>query len=124
MGNFPRVRAIYTTNGEVGALLVYPYLYNFLGEWIGWVTPEREVYSVLGVYVGYLTDDPRIIRKRYADTKPRRAPIKPPAGFYPPATIPLAPMMPELSYDSIDVLMENPEELHTLDAGELKEDMD
>ena len=43
---------------------MYPYLYNTQGEWIGWVTPQREVYSILGVFVGRLSNDPRILGKR------------------------------------------------------------
>ena len=89
------------------------------------MTPEREVYSVLGYYVGYLTDDPRIFRKRtIAESKPRRTPPPPPARIYPPATVPLAPMMSEIYQDTMDVLLEEPERLHTLDAGEFREDLD
>jgi hypothetical protein len=33
-------------------------------------------------------------------------------------------MMAELPFEVIDVLFEEPERLHTIDAGELKEDMD
>jgi len=78
MMNNRRGVPVYTSNGEPVVLLVYPYLYNLQGEWVGWVTPERQVYSLLGFYVGYLTDDPRILRKRAMDTTfPRR--IVPPA---------------------------------------------
>lgn len=116
---------IYTSKGDVEALLVYPYLYNRTGEWIGWVTPRREVYSVLGYYVGYLTDEPRILRKRVTSTlKPRLKPPAPPQRISPPATFPLAPMMKEITYSTIDVLLEEPERLHTLDVGELREDLD
>ena len=55
---------IYNSRGEIGALLSFPYIYNLAGEWIGWVTSERTVYSVHGHYVGTLTKDPRIVRKR------------------------------------------------------------
>ena len=51
---------IYTSKGDAEAFLDYPYLYNRTGDWIGWVTSKRDVYSVLGHYVGYLTNDPRI----------------------------------------------------------------
>jgi hypothetical protein len=63
---------IYSSQGELGAYLVYPYIYNITGEWIGWITPEREVISVLGHYVGYLTNDPRILRKRTLYSPPPR----------------------------------------------------
>ena len=119
-----RVIPIYTTKGDAEAFLVYPYIYNRLGEWVGWVTPERDVFSVLGYYVGWLSNEPRILRKRAMDSKPRENPIKAPIKVYPPATIPLAPMMRELSYDTIDVLLEEPERLHPPDSGELREDMD
>jgi hypothetical protein len=117
---------IYTSKGEAEAFLCYPYLYNRGGEWIGWVTPKRDVYSVLGYYVGILTNDPRILRRRLtAPLKPRLAPPPPPLKkVYPSATIPLAPLMSELTFSTVDVLLEEPELLHTLDLGELKEDLD
>ncbi len=115
---------VYTTRGDVEAFLRYPYLYNRLGEWIGWVTPERDVYSVLGHYVGWLDKGPRILRKRGRDPKPRRTPPPAPPRIRPPAHAPLPPMMSELGYETIDVLEEEPERLHTLDMGDLRPDMD
>ena len=116
---------VYTTKGDAQAFLSYPYLFNYSGEWIGWVTPKREVYSVLGDYVGTLTNDPRIIRKRATNTlKPRLQPPAPPKRVYPPATVPLAPMMPELTQSIIDVLLDEPERLHTTDSGEYRNDLD
>ncbi len=120
-----RMIPIYTTNGDAEAFLSYPYLFNRNGEWIGFVTPQREVYSVIGNYVGTLTDDPRIVSKRGTSTlKPRLNPPPKPKKAYPPATIPLAPMMAELNYSIIDVLLDAPERLHTLDSGEQRQDMD
>lgn len=116
---------IYTSKGDPEAFLEYPHIFNRNGDWIGWVTSKREVYSVLGHYVGYLSNDPRILRKRATSTlRPRlkRPPIPPKAN--PPATIPLAPMMRELTQGTIDVLLDEPERLHPLDAGELREDLD
>jgi hypothetical protein len=116
---------VYTTKGDAEAFLAYPFLFNRNGDWIGWVTQKREVYSVIGYYVGNLTNDPRILRKRATSTlKPRLKPPSQPKKVYPPATIPLAPMMPELTLSMIDVLMEEPERLHTLDSGEYREDLD
>jgi hypothetical protein len=120
-----RLIPIYTTPGDVGAYLVYPYLYNNRGEWVGWVTSDRDVYSVLGNYIGWLSDDPRILRKRSYDfTNPRKTSPQAPARIRVPATNPLAPMMAELSYTTVDVLEEEPERLSTLDADDLREDMD
>ena len=116
---------IYTTSGDLGAYLIYPYLYNPQGEWIGYVKPNREVYSVLGHYVGTLSNDPRILRKRSYDfSKPRQEPPPPQARITVPATVPLAPMMAELAYTMIDVLEDEPERLSTIDFDELREDMD
>jgi hypothetical protein len=126
MDNSLRPIPIFTTRGEVGAVLVYPFLYNRHGEWVGWVTADRKVYSILGVFVGELSNDQRILRKRvydYSMTR-RMAPTTPPLRITVPASFPLAPLMAELPYDVIDVLQDEPEQLHTTDAGELRPDMD
>ncbi len=116
---------IYTSRGDPDAFLEYPYIFNRNGDWVGWVTSKREVYSVLGHYVGYLSDDPRILRKRATSAlRPQRTPPPTPKRINTPATIPLAPMMSELTQSTIDVLMEEPERLHPLDIGELREDLD
>ena len=120
-----RIIPIYTSRGDLGAYLVYPYLYNPQGEWIGWVTPEREVYSVLGNYVGWLSKDPRVLRKRSYDFSKPSLPVPPrPRRIPVPASIPLPPMMSELTYTTIDVLEEEPERLSTLDHDDLRPDMD
>ena len=120
-----RIIPIFSSRGEVEAFLVFPYLFNRTGEWIGCVTPKREVYSVLGNYVGSLTNDPRIIRPRADDAIHPRLKVSPPPGrITTPATVPLAPMMSDLTHSLIDVLLEEPERLHTVDSGEFREDMD
>ncbi len=116
---------IYTSRGDAEAFLVYPYLHNRMGEWIGWVAPNRQVYSVLGFFVGDMTGEPRILRKRItASLKPRKAPPPAPPRLLVPANIPLAPMMSDLRFGVMDVLLEEPERLHTLDSGELRQDLD
>jgi hypothetical protein len=116
---------IYTTRGDVGAYLQYPYLFNQQGEWIGWVAKDKVVFSVLGSYVGFIGSGPRILRHKGDDnTHPRMRPPLPPQRTIPPATVPLAPLFPELSYDEVDVLLERPDLLHTLDAGDLRQDID
>lgn len=115
---------VYTSRGDVAAFLIYPYLYNQLGEWIGFVNATREVYSVLGYYAGNLANPFRITRKRSDDFEhPRLKAPASPGRIYPPATVPLAPMMPELNFDTVDVLFEEPERLHTLDSGDMRQDM-
>jgi hypothetical protein len=125
MPTTPALIPIYTTRGDLGGFLVYPYIYNALGEWIGWVTSERQVYSVHGHFVGRLSKDPRILRKRGFDfTEVRRAPPNAPPSIRPPAHVPLAPQMPELSLSEVDVLEEDPDLMPSLDGGDLREDMD
>jgi hypothetical protein len=114
---------IYNTHGDCAALIISPHIYNLSGEWIGWVTPEMDVFDVDGFYVGWLSEDMRVLRKRNQRTLDKRDPPDPPKRVRAPATIPLPPMMAELPYGVIDVLDEEPERLHTIDTGELKEDM-
>jgi hypothetical protein len=116
---------IYTSRDDAEAFLCYPYIYNRVGEWIGWVTADRQIYSVLGIYVGDLTAEPRILRKRITSTlKPRKSPPPRPPKLAVPATIPLAPLMADLRFGTVDVLLEEPERLHTMDAGELRQDLE
>ena len=115
---------IFTSRGDAEAFLVYPYLFNRQGEWIGWVTQQRTVYSVLGHYVGTLTNDPRIVRKRTQDPLPSQKPPAPPARIRTPASVPLPKLMGDLSHEVIDVLEDRPELLHTMDSGEMRQDMD
>jgi hypothetical protein len=126
MGTTPqKLIPVYSSRGDLGAYLFYPHLYNAQGEWIGWVTPEREIYSVLGYYVGDLTNEPRILRKRVLErSRPRQTPPPHPERIQPLATVPLARLMRELYHDTIDVLLDEPERLHTVDTGEYRDDLD
>jgi hypothetical protein len=125
MTDADRIIPIYKSGGEVGGFLKYPYLFNREGEWIGWVTPSRQVYSVHGHYVGWLTKEPRIIRKQSSGyLKPRLAPPSEPERLKPPATVPLAPMMSEVPIGAYDVLEERQDLLPPKDFGDLREDMD
>lgn len=119
MAGKPRLSPIYTTRGDVGAVLAYPFLYNLQGEWIGWVTAERDVYAVSGKYVGVLGPDLRILR-RIAFVQPR--PDQTPPGLPPavrlPAHFPLPPLMAELPRGMFDVLDDEPERLPPYGAFE------
>jgi hypothetical protein len=120
-----RIIPIYSSRGEVEAFLVFPYLFNRSGEWIGVVTSQREVYSVMGYYVGFLTNDPRIVRRRSEDeVKPRLKMPPPPGRLNIPVTVPLAPLMSDLTQSLVDIFIEEPERLHTTDSGELRQDLD
>jgi len=116
---------IYTSRGDVGAFLLYPYIYSAQGEWIGWVTADRSVYSVHGHYVGILDQAPRILRRRESTyNQERRLPPPEPPPIQPPTWVPLAPPLAEVANNMIDVLEEAPQLLPTVDFGDLREDMD
>jgi hypothetical protein len=114
---------IYTTSGDTGGYLIYPYVYNQIGDWIGWVTADKQVYSVYGRYVGWVNKDKRILRRRADDfQKPDRTPPPVPERFLPPATVPLPPMMAELKYETVDVLEDMPELMPRLDDFAVSDD--
>ncbi len=115
---------IYSSNGEIGAYLSYPYIFNRMGEWIGWATTDRQVYSVHGLYVGWMTEEPRILRKKSGEALSRQTPPPEPPHLLIPAVVPLVPLLAELSFGVIDVLNEAPELLPVIDFGESREDMD
>ncbi len=120
-----KIIPIYISSGDVGGYLVYPYLYNVHGEWIGWVSEDRSVYSVYGQQVGTLSKEPRILRPReWHFTSERRQPPAPPPPFHPPVRSPLPPLMAEISQNLIDVLEEAPQLLPPLGSGDLNNDMD
>ncbi len=125
MGQAGQILPIYTTNGEVRALYSPPFLYDCQGEWIGWVTSERDVYSVHGNYVGKLNNDARITRPRTYDySNPQVEPPTDVPHISPPAHFPLPPMLPDLTYNLVDVLEEAPDLLPTSDCDDLRQDMD
>jgi hypothetical protein len=125
MASQRKVIPIYSTRGDVGAYLAYPYIFSPIGEWIGWVTPEREVYSVYGGYVGSIGSGPRILRKRSDSFGKTSSQIpQPPSNIKPPAHVPLPPLMPELPMGVIDVLDEAPDLMPSSDFGEQHMDLD
>lgn len=114
---------VYTSRGIVAAVLQYPHLYNRQGEWIGWVTQERAVYAVDGRYVGRLSEEFRILRRPSEDySVPARRPPRPPGAIGLPSHFPLAPMMPVLPSNLVDVLEEQPDLLPPLDAANNRND--
>ncbi|MFZ0531898.1 MAG: 4-fold beta flower protein [Anaerolineales bacterium] len=117
---------IFTTAGDVAAFLAYPYIFNCEGEWIGWISSDRVIYSTHGHYVGWLADGPRILRKLADGYTRSRIDIIPPftMKINPPACSPLPPMMSELTFGEMDVMLDRPDLLPPVDFGELREDMD
>lgn len=116
---------IYTSHGAVGAYLVYPYLYNTEGEWIGWVNAEKEVHSVNGRLVGFLTPEPRILRTReWGYKKASQQPPQAPKRIRTPAQAPFAPPLPELANNMVDVLENISQNLPSLDFGDFQDDLE
>ncbi len=108
---------LYTSSGDLGGFLLYPHLFNSQGDWIGWVTADREVYSVYGKYVGWISKDFRILCKRTSShDHPNKTPPAPPGKFAPPGHVPLPSMMAEITSSTIDVLEERPDLLPTQDS--------
>ncbi len=126
MAENQKLLPIYTSKGDLEAYLAYPHLYSRQGEWIGYVTPNRQVYSVHGHYVGWLSDGPRVLRKMADGFDQGRIAVQRPSvlKIRPPAVNPLAPMMSELAFGTIDVLQDQPELLPSVDFGDMREDMD
>jgi hypothetical protein len=118
---------LYTTHGDWAGAYVDGKLYNQSGEWIGWVLPgTNQVYSVVGEYVGWLSRDFRVLRKRSTtNLSPRRRPPPPAPRIKVPASVPLAPLMADLRFDTVDVFEEMADRLHTWDfIEETRPDMD
>lgn len=115
--NVRKTLPVFTTMGDYAAFLVYPYIFNLENGWIGFVSPDQDVYNIDGEYVGYMTDDPRILRKRsQASAKPNfPVPPPPPSKLKGPSSIGISPMMSDLGLDIDDVLQDEPERLYTRD---------
>jgi hypothetical protein len=121
-----KLTPIYTTSGDALAYMQFSYIFDLQGEWIGFITPNKEVFSVLGKYVGYLADGPRILRKRsYSFDRPViPSPESPPIIVKVPPNAPLPPMMSETTFSEIDVLEEEPDRLLPRNAAENLYDLD
>ena len=116
---------IYSTSGDWAAMLKFPYVFNTLGEWVGWVTPDHEVFDVDGRYVGFLDDEPRILARRSLRFGvPQRIPPAAPERLKTPSLVPLPPFFRELPFEIVDVFDDDPDRLHPCDSGEFREDMD
>jgi hypothetical protein len=71
--------------------------------WVGWLMDRESCVNWQKVSVIEMPSDMRI---------------------NPPAHMPLAPLMPELVFGTIDVLLEQPDLLPSVDFGDLRDDMD
>jgi hypothetical protein len=113
---------IYQTNGAWVAVYVKGHLWNVDGEWIGFVA-GREVFDPAGMYLGFLSDDQRLLRKRaIGDNVPHVTPPPRPERPDIPTNVPLAPLLRELPYQIIDMFEAYPERL--LYVSETRPDME
>jgi len=101
---------VYNTAGDWLATVIPPHIFDTRGEYIGFVE-EVAVYTRDGEWVGNLSKDGRILRKRAGQRKPLHPkPLaKPPKPSNLPGRSPLPPQNAEISYDTVDVLEEDPE---------------
>ncbi len=114
---------IFDTRGDWYATRVGDFIFSPRGEYVAYVE-DGEVYKRDGEWIGRLSKDGRILRKR---TERRRElhPNPPPAPSKPenlPPRAPLPPMMAELTYGVIDVLDEDPDTFKRI--SDLRPDMD
>ncbi len=102
---------LYDTHGDWQATRVANYIYDGRGEYIAFVE-GRAVYTRDGEWVGDLSKDGRILRKRAGAKKPLNPNLPPKATLKKsdlPGRAPLPQQMAELGYDMIDVFEEDPE---------------
>jgi hypothetical protein len=104
---------VYNTSGDWQATIVGQYVFDSRGEYIGFVEgPEKAIYTRDGEWVGDLSKDGRILRKRAGKKRPLHANVPPKPASKPsnlPGRAPLPPQNAEIGYDTVDVLDEDPE---------------
>jgi hypothetical protein len=102
---------IYNTAGDWHATAIGPYIFDARGEYVAFLE-GRSVYTTDGEWVGDLARDGRILRKRAGKSRPLHPhPLPKPAIKRSdlPGRAPLPPQNAEISYDTIDVLEEDPD---------------
>ncbi len=114
---------IFDTHGDWHATKIGDFIYASRGDYIAF-TEGEDVYKRDGEWIGRLSKDGRILRKR---TERRRElhPNPPRSAPKPerlPPRAPLPPMMAELNYSVIDVLDEDPDIFKRI--SDLRPDLD
>jgi hypothetical protein len=115
---------IYNTSGDWMATVLGPHIFDSRGEYIGF-TEGANAYTRDGEWVGDVSKDGRILRKRTGKTKPLHPnpvakPLTKPSTL--PGRAPLPPQTADIGYDMIDVLEEDPEVFKRL--SDRRADMD
>ena len=119
-----RPEFVYNTAGDWQATVIgAKYVYDTRGEYVGYLE-GRAVYTRDGEWIGDLAKDGRVLRKRAGKTRPLHPnPVPRPAGKPTlPGRAPLPPQNAEISYDTIDVLEEDPDVFKRL--SDRRPDMD
>lgn len=100
---------IFDTHGDWQATKIGTTIFSSRGEYIGFLE-ENDVYKQDGEWIGRLSKDGRVLRKRAERRRELHPnpPPKPPKPVLPPRA-PLPPMMAELDFSTIDVLDEDPD---------------
>ncbi len=112
---------IYRSDGEWVAVYDKGHLFSVEREWLGFVI-GREVFDPSGEYLGFLSDDHRLLRKRTMQELSYHPPPPRPSRPILPANIPLAPLLRALPYQIIDMFEEYPERF--IFISETRPDMD
>lgn len=109
----PKPTFIWDSYGDWQATLLEGFIWDPAGNWIGWVEEVDkktiDVYKTDGEWIGNLSKDGRIIRKRTTARRPLVDVPAKPAKPSLPARAPLPPPFAELSYSDVDVLEEDPD---------------
>ena len=125
MGDKPAEKPvfIFDTRGDWHATKLGAFLFSSRGDYVGFIEGE-DVYRRDGEWLGRLSKDGRILRKRTErhDYLHAQIPPAPPRPANLPARAPLPPMLAEITYSIVDVLDEDPDIFKHI--SDLKPDLD